>query len=66
MGRGESWQRKWIVFDDGVLTCSESKAGLSGDSAYADSEGGEDSRVGVMRIPMDQVISLRTDVSRNT
>ncbi len=53
--------RKWIVFDDGVLTCSETKAGLNDDYE----EEGE-AAAGVMRIPMDRVISLRTDVREGT
>jgi hypothetical protein len=50
IGRAERWERKWVVFDDGVLYFSTQK-----EAARDDSEA-------VTQISMDRVISLRTDV----
>ena len=87
MKRNDPWQRKWVVFDDGVLTCADSPQLInnivdqdttlsygSGGSGGTDGEnsnyiGGVEGQgrtvtnpsTGVMKIPMDQVISLRTD-----
>jgi hypothetical protein len=51
IGRAEKWERKWVVFDDGVLYYSTEK----------DADRDDDDMV--TRVPMDRVISLRTDVS---
>ena len=81
MKRNEPWQRKWVVFDDGVLTCADSQqfinnndndavlsygsGGSGGDTSGFSTETGQGTgtvnKSGVMKIPMDQVISLRTD-----
>lgn len=50
IGRAERWERKWVVFDDGVLYFSTQK------------EAARDDNEVVTQIPMDRVISLRTDV----
>jgi hypothetical protein len=50
IGRAERWERKWVVFDDGVLYFSAQK------------EAARDVIEAVTQIPMDRVISLRTDV----
>lgn len=51
IGRAELWERMWVVFDDGVLYYS------------ADRNADRDIDDNVTRVPMDRVISLRTDVS---
>lgn len=53
IGRAEHWERMWFVFDDGVLFYS----------SYRDAD--RDDSEAVTRVPMDRVISLRTDVSMN-
>jgi hypothetical protein len=50
IGRAELWERKWVVFDDGVLYYSTDRGANREDSDL------------VTRVPMDRVISLRTDV----
>ena len=50
IGRAEHWERKWVVFDDGVLYYSADRGSNREDSEL------------VTRVPMDRVISLRTDV----
>ena len=51
IGRAELWERMWVVFDDGVLYYS------------ADRDADRDIDDNVAKVPMDRVISLRTDVS---
>ena len=51
IGRAEHWERMWFVFDDGVLFYSSYR------------EADRDDSEAVTRVPMDRVISLRTDVS---
>ena len=50
IGRAERWERKWVVFDEGILYFSTQK-----EADRADTEA-------VKQVPMDRVISLRTDV----
>lgn len=54
LGRKESWTRKWVVFDDGVLNLFSSQN-------VRDLDPDDDD--GMIEIPMDEVVSLRTDVS---
>ena len=51
IGRAERWERMWVVFDDGVLYYSP------------DRNADRDIDESVTKVPMDRVISLRTDVS---
>jgi hypothetical protein len=53
LGRTEHWMRKWVVFDDGVLNLFPNQ----------DINDCLDDDAGIIEIPMDQVVSLRTDVS---
>jgi hypothetical protein len=55
IGRAEHWDRMWVVFDDGVLYYSPSQPHYTG---LVDRE----SQSSAGTVPMDQVISLRTDV----
>lgn len=52
--RVESWERRWVTFDDGILSYSATQL----HSVDSDMDFNE----GVTRVPMDQVISLRIDV----
>jgi hypothetical protein len=83
MGRGGTWLRKFVVFDDGALTLADSPeaaaasiapvnnnfadaeyvptSSSSGSSGAASSSGSGNSGDVPMKIPMDHVISLRTD-----
>ena len=52
IGRKGEWIRKWVVFDEGTLTLSNSNDNYLMEGLEQD-----------IIIPTDQVISFRTDVS---